>query len=160
MDFLTRPALAFALLLLPLVATSEATPNVQTEQAAWIAPLEESTHALSQSQQPLQAGTGLVALVVMQVIFACIPLSVAVQMFSLCKLEGNLKSLARLSAYAMAALWFFVIVTGIAGSNLSPIWLVFLSPLFLLFLIALLIARSKFQRPDYSVSRPLKQTWS
>lgn len=131
-----------------------------TEQAAWVAPLKESTDALSQSQQPVQVGSGLVALVVMQVIFACIPLSVAVQIFSLCKLEGNLQFLARLSAFAMAALWLFVLVTGIAGSNLSPIWLVFLSPLFLLFLMALLIARSKFQRAEYAVNGPLNQTWS
>ena len=39
----------------------------------------------------------------------------------------------------MAALWLFVIVTGVAGSNLSPIWLVFLSPLFVAFLIVLLV---------------------
>jgi hypothetical protein len=40
---------------------------------------------------------------------------------------------------AMAGLWLFVIVTGLAGSNLSPIWLVLLSPLFTLLLGALLV---------------------
>jgi hypothetical protein len=59
-----------------------------------------------------------------------------------CKLEGRPKQLARISGYLMAALWLFVIVTGLAGSNLSPIWLVFLSPLFVVFLMVL-IARSR-----------------
>jgi len=39
----------------------------------------------------------------------------------------------------MGALWVFVLLTGLAGSHLSPIWLVFLSPLFVLFLGGLLV---------------------
>jgi hypothetical protein len=129
----------------------------RTKLSAWVAPLQKSADDLSQSQQLTQENSGMLVLVLMQLVFACIPLSVAVQIFSLCKLEGSLKSLARFSACAMAALWIFVLATGIAGSNLSPIWLVLLSPLFLLFLAVLLVVRSKFQRTHYSVEEPLKQ---
>lgn len=117
--------------------------------AAWVAPLKEKTEAISESQRP-DSESGVLALILTQLIFACIPLSVAVQIHALCKLEGGLKRLARVSAFAMAALWIFVIVTGIAGSNISPIWLVFLSPVFVAYLFALLITNSKLHRREYA----------
>jgi hypothetical protein len=91
--------------------------------------------------EPASDGGGL-ALVVLQLVFLLVPLSVILQIYAWRKLEGRLKQLVRISGYLMAALWLFVIVTGLAGSNLSPIWLVFLSPLFVVFLMVF-IARSR-----------------
>jgi hypothetical protein len=124
--------------------------------ADWVAPLQKSTDELSQAQQRADGRSGLLIAVLMQLVFSCIPLSVAVQIFSLCKLEGRLKSLARYSAYGMAGLWIFVLATALAGSHLSPLWLAYMSPVFLLFLAALLVARSRFRR-GYAATVSLKQ---
>lgn len=84
--------------------------------------------------------------VVVQLFFLLVPLSVGLQIYAWCKFDGGLGRLARGSGYAMGALWLFVIATGLAGSNLSPIWLVFLSPLFALFLGGLLVVGRRQRR--------------
>ena len=81
---------------------------------------------------------GAVLITFVQIIFLMVPASVVLQVYAVYRLDGNRKRLARRSAYAMGALWLFVILTGLAGSNLSPIWLVILSPFFVLFLGTLL----------------------
>ena len=81
----------------------------------------------------------------MQLVFLLVPASVILQICAWRKLEGRHHQLARVSGYLMAALWLFVILTGLAGSNLSPIWLIFLSPFFVVFLLVL-IARSRRAR--------------
>ena len=77
--------------------------------------------------------------------------SVVLQIVAWRKLEGRRKDLARISGYLMAALWLFVIVTALAGSNLSPIWVVFLSPFFLVFLTSLLVAESRSKKASLTL---------
>ncbi len=77
--------------------------------------------------------------IVTQLFFLLVPLSVGLQIYAWRKLDGGPGRLARWSGYAMGALWLFVIATAMAGSNLSPIWIVFLSPFFVLFLGVLLV---------------------
>lgn len=108
--------------------------------AAWVAPLQARAEALGKSQTPV-AQSDLASSFITQLMIACVPLSVILQVLALRKLAGRAQRLARFSALAMGALWLFVIVTAVAGSNLSPIWLLFVSPFFVLFLSMLLVAR-------------------
>lgn len=108
--------------------------------AAWVEPLKQQTDALSRAQQP-PSDDGFLVMLLVQLVFLLVPLSVILQLVSLLVLKGRPKAVAWLSAMAMALLWAFVIVTAVAGSNLSPIWLVFLSPLFVLLLGSLLVGR-------------------
>lgn len=94
------------------------------------------------------------AVLLTRLVFLLVPASVALQIIALRKLDGKLLQLARFSACAMAALWLFVVVTALAGSNLSPIWLVFLSPFFVLFLALLLFARRRAPAADDSLLIP------
>lgn len=112
-------------------------------EAAWVAPLKATPKRVVDPAPHGSDAGGAVLVTVLQVIFLLVPASVVLQFFALYRLDGNLKRLARLSAYAMGALWLFVLVTGLAGSNLSPIWLVFLSPFFVLFLGVLLFRHSR-----------------
>ncbi len=107
------------------------------------------------AQQAMDAAPGSEAggeiiMAVVQLLFLLVPASVILQVFALRRLEGNRRRLAKLSAWAMGALWLFVIVTGLAGSNLSPIWLLFLSPFFVLFLGLLLFRSSGKDHPSPS----------
>lgn len=113
----------------------------ELERAPWVAPMMQRFNSLI-AQAPQRDGSGLndaLLLAFVQLLFALVPVSVVLQVVALRKLDGAHGGLARLSALAMGALWLFVIVTGIAGSNLSPIWLVLLSPLFVVLLTALLL---------------------
>jgi hypothetical protein len=105
--------------------------------APWVEPLRQAGEALMaearREAQDMDAG----GLLLMQAVFWLVPISIILQIVAWRKLGGIYGRLARGSALAMAALWLFVIVTALTGSNLSPIWLVFLSPLFVLFLAAL-----------------------
>ncbi|HNR22036.1 MAG TPA: hypothetical protein PKL49_03305 [Steroidobacteraceae bacterium] len=114
------------------------------QKAAWVEPLKRAGKDVI-VEPP--AEYGWFATVVTQLFFLLVPLSVGLQIHAWRKLDGGPGRLARLSGYAMGALWLFVILTGVAGSNLSPIWIVFLSPLFVLFLGALLlVARTRRRR--------------
>ena len=75
---------------------------------------------------------------VVQLFFLMVPLSVILQIYAWRKLEGRPNQLARISGWLMAALWLFVVLTALAGSNLSPIWVVFLSPIFVVYLLVLI----------------------
>ncbi len=112
-------------------------------EAAWVAPLEAAPKRVVEPARDGSDAGGAVLVSVVQVFFLMVPVSVLLQFFALYRLDGDLKRLARMSAYAMGALWLFVLVTGLAGSNLSPIWLVLLSPFFALFLGVLLFRHSR-----------------
>ncbi|HET6630867.1 MAG TPA: hypothetical protein VFG91_13930 [Woeseiaceae bacterium] len=102
-------------------------------------------------EPPLDDAYGAAAVLLTRLVFLLVPASLAVQVVALRKLEGRLLQLARFSACAMAALWLFVAVTAVAGSTLSPIWLVLLSPFFVLFLAVLLFVRSRAAADDASL---------
>jgi len=117
-------------------------------QAGWVQPLLQAPKNIvvePPSDSAFGSALGGLALIVMQLVFLLVPASVILQIYAWRKLEGRHHQLARVSGYLMAALWLFVILTGLAGSNLSPIWLIFLSPFFVVFLLVL-IARSRRAR--------------
>jgi hypothetical protein len=107
------------------------------QKAAWVEPLMQAEKSVV---VPPPDKFDWFWTIVTQLFFLLVPLSVGLQIYAWRKLDGGPGQLARLSGYAMGALWLFVIVTAMAGSNLSPIWLVFLSPLFVLLLGGLLVA--------------------
>lgn len=111
------------------------------ERAPWVAPMKQRFDRLiAEMARADDSGlSGAVLTMFIQLLFLLVPASVVLQIVALRKLHGAHLSWAKLSALAMGALWLFVIVTGFAGSNLSPIWLVFLSPLFVVLLTALLL---------------------
>jgi len=106
------------------------------QKAEWVEPLQKAEKNVI-VEPP--AEYGWFATIVTQLFFLLVPVSVGLQIYAWRKLDGGPGRLARLSGWAMGALWLFVILTALAGSNLSPIWLVFLSPLFVLFLGGLLV---------------------
>jgi len=106
--------------------------------ADWVAPLQAQSEALSKASAQADDG-GFFGGLLVELMFLSVPLSLILQVLALRMLDGTRLRLAKVSALVMAALWLFVIVTGVAGSNLSPIWLVFLCPLFVVFLSVLLI---------------------
>lgn len=116
--------------------------------------LAGAQHMVEAVEQSPDDDYGAAAMVLTRLVFLLVPASVALQVIALRKLEGKLLQLAKFSACAMAALWFFVIVTTLAGSSLSPIWLVFLSPFFVLFLAALLFVRPQPGAADDSLLIP------
>ncbi|HEX7038302.1 MAG TPA: hypothetical protein VF210_21230 [Pseudomonadales bacterium] len=111
------------------------------ERAPWVEPMKQRFDRLIREAARSDGWSLSDALltVFVQLLFLLVPASVALQVVALRKLRGPHLGLAKLSALAMGALWLFVIVTGLAGSNLSPIWLVFLSPLFVALLTVLLL---------------------
>lgn len=112
------------------------------DEASWIEPLKAQRDAVSSAQQAATSEGGafeIVLMLLMQLLFLSVPASIALQVAALMLLRGAAGGIARLSALAMGLLWLFVIVTAVAGSNLSPIWLVFLSPLFVILLSVLLV---------------------
>ena len=114
-------------------------------QADWVQTLLQAPKDVvvePPSDPVLGSALGALALIVMQLVFLLVPVAVILQIYAWRKLEGRYHQLARVSGYLLGALWLFVILTGLAGSNLSPIWLVFLSPFFVVFLLVL-IARSR-----------------
>jgi hypothetical protein len=108
-------------------------------EADWVETLMKAPKNVVEPQPDSDSvfGGGLIVGVV-QLLFLLVPLSVVLQIYAWRKLEGRLNQLARISGWLMAALWMFVILTGLAGSNLSPIWLVFLSPIFVVYLLVLI----------------------
>lgn len=115
--------------------------------AAWVAPLEQQRNALIRAQEPPPSEDGFLIVLLVQLMFLTVPLSVVLQVIALRVLQGPPKSVAWLSAMAMALLWLFVIATGLAGSNLSPILIVLLSPVFVLLLGSLLFRRWRIRKP-------------
>ena len=117
------------------------------QTAGWVAPLRAAPKDIVvEPQAEMNPAAEWILLWAIQLFFLVVPLSVVLQIVAWRKLEGRWKDLARISGYLMAALWLFVIVTSLAGSNLSPIWLVFLSPFFAVFLTILLVAHSRSQK--------------
>lgn len=110
------------------------------QKADWVEPLLKAEKNLV-VEPSIEYGwfATVIGEVIVPLFFLLVPLSVGLQVYAWRKLDGGPGRLARWSGYAMGALWLFVIVIGLAGSNLSPIWLVFLSPLFVLFLGGLLV---------------------
>lgn len=106
--------------------------------AAWVAELRAADDALARSAAAAHDSSSGGGWLFVQALFLSVPLALILQVYAWRKLDGTLGRLARYSGYAMGALWLFVIVTALLGSNLSPIWLVFLSPLFVVFLAGLL----------------------
>lgn len=114
-------------------------------KAEWVDIISQAPKNIIEPPPPEVSFLDWIVISIVQFAFLIVPLSVILQIYAWWKLEGRHKQLARISGYLMAALWLFVIVTGMAGSNLSPIWLVFLSPVFLVFLL-MLIQRSRARR--------------
>lgn len=117
-------------------------------EADWVESLRRAPKNVVEPKLDSMFG-GLIASVV-QLLFLLVPLSVILQIYAWRKLEGRLNRLARISGWLMVALWVFVILTGLAGSNLSPIWLVFLSPIFVVYLLVL-IRQSRLNRSSPAV---------
>jgi uncharacterized membrane protein len=113
-------------------------------KANWVEPLTKAPKDVVVETESDSAFDWLIVGVV-QLLFLLVPLSVILQIYAWRKLEGRLNQLARLSGWLMVALWLFVLLTGLAGSNLSPIWLVFLSPIFVVYLLVL-IRQSRLNR--------------
>lgn len=109
---------------------------LKPQRAAWVEPLMKAEKRVV---VPPPDELGWFWTVVTQLLFLLVPVSVGLQIYAWRKLDGGPGRLARWSGYAMGALWLFVIATAMAGSNLSPIWIVFLSPFFVLFLGVLLV---------------------
>lgn len=110
------------------------------EKADWVEPLLKAEKNVV-LEPPAEYGwfASVVGAVVGPLFFLLVPLSVGLQIYAWRTLDGGPRRLACGSGYVMGALWVFVLLTGLAGSHLSPIWLVFLSPLFVLFLGGLLV---------------------
>ena len=113
-----------------------------TAEAAWVETLRQAPKDIVQRPPQEESFFDWIVLAIVQLAFLIVPFSVALQIYAWRKLEGRPQQLARISGCLMAALWLFVIVTAMAGSNLSPIWLVFLSPFFV-FYLAILIRWSR-----------------
>jgi hypothetical protein len=107
-------------------------------EAAWVDPLRRAPKDIIERPPQEESFFDWILLSIVQLVFLVVPFSVALQFYAWRKLQGRPKQLARISGYLMAALWLFVIVTAMAGSNLSPIWLVFLSPVFVAYLAMLI----------------------
>ena len=107
-------------------------------EAAWVETLRQAPKDIVERPPQEESFFDWIVLAIVQLAFLLVPFSVALQIYAWRKLEGRPRQLARISGWLMAALWLFVIVTGMAGSNLSPIWLVFLSPFFVLYLAMLI----------------------
>lgn len=115
-----------------------------TAQADWVEPLQQAEKNVVIEPPPEYGPFAIfIGAIFVPLLFLLVPLSVGLQIYAWRKLDGKRGQFARWSGFAMAALWLFVIVTAMAGSNLSPIWVVFLSPVFVLFLGGLLVAQAR-----------------
>ena len=106
-------------------------------RAAWVEPLARDQQARIRNAAAPEYGAGVGLLTAL--LFGSVPGYLVAQAFALWHLRGRWSAWVWAPAAAMGALYLFVIVAGLAGSNLAPIWVVFLSPLALLYVIVLLI---------------------
>jgi heme A synthase len=71
-------------------------------------------------------------------VFACTPAYLLVQAFAFWRMRGRYRLAFWLPVGAMALVYLAALLGVMAGSNLAPIWVVFASPLALIYVIVLL----------------------
>jgi hypothetical protein len=105
-------------------------------RAAWVDPMLVDLQQRVQEHVVSSAGTGWNALATL--LFACTPAYLLAQGFAFWRMRGRYGRAFWLPVGAMALVYLVALIGAMAGSNLAPIWVVFASPLALIYVIVLL----------------------
>jgi hypothetical protein len=106
-------------------------------RAAWVDPMVVELQQRVQEHVLASAGTGWNVFAML--LFACAPAYLAVQAFAFWRMRGRYGLAFWLPVGFMALVYLVALLGALAGSNLAPIWVVFASPLALIYVIVLLI---------------------
>ncbi|MCS5708475.1 hypothetical protein CC99x_006090 [Candidatus Berkiella cookevillensis] len=77
----------------------------------------------------------------MQIMFLMTPGYLILQIYTLCKYEDNWRKAARIPLFVMIPLGIYTIFALIAGSNLWPLMLIFISPFSFIYLLGVVILK-------------------
>ena len=106
-------------------------------RAAWVDPMVVELQQRVQEHVLSSAGTGWNVFAML--LFACTPAYLVVQAFAFWRMRGRYGLAFWLPVGAMALVYLVALLGATTGSNLAPIWVVFASPLALIYVIVLLI---------------------
>lgn len=106
-------------------------------RAVWVDPMLADQQQLVQEHVLSAAGTGWNVFAML--LFACTPAYLALQAFAFWRMRGRYTLAFWLPVGAMALVYLLALLGAMAGSNLAPIWVVFASPLALMYVIVLLV---------------------
>jgi hypothetical protein len=106
-------------------------------RAAWVEPMVADLQQRVQEHVVSSAGTGWNVFALL--LFAATPAYLALQAFAFWRMRGRYGLAFWLPVGAMALVYLVALLGAMAGSNLAPIWVVFASPLALIYVIVLLI---------------------
>jgi hypothetical protein len=106
-------------------------------RAAWVDPMVVELQQRVQEHVLSSAGTGWNVFATL--LIACTPAYLALQGFAFWRMRGRYGLAFWLPVGFMALVYLVALLGALAGSNLAPIWVVFASPLALIYVIVLLI---------------------
>jgi hypothetical protein len=106
-------------------------------KAAWVDPMAADLQERVQDRL-LSATSGRGWDIFVALLLACTPGYLAAQAFAFWRMRGRYGVAFWLPAGAMALVYLAVLIAVLAGSNLAPMWIVFMSPLALIYVIVLL----------------------
>lgn len=125
-----------AVLEVPL-ALEWATDAPARRPAAWVEPLNREQQARLRNAPTPDYGVGIT--LVVGLMFASVPAYLAVQAFAFWRMRGRRTAAFWVPVVLMGGVYALVVLGALAGSNIVPIWLLFTSPIALLYVIVLLI---------------------
>ena len=105
-------------------------------RAAWVDPMVVDLQQRVQEHVVSSAGTGWNVFATL--LLACTPAYLALQALAFWRMRGRYGIAFWLPVGAMALVYLAALLGALAGSNLAPIWVVFASPLALIYVIVLL----------------------
>jgi hypothetical protein len=106
-------------------------------RAEWVDPMVVELQQRVQEHVVAAAGTGWNVFAML--LFACTPAYLAAQAFAFWRMRGRYSLAFWLPVGAMALVYLAALLGALADSNLAPIWVVFASPVALIYVIVLLI---------------------
>lgn len=113
--------------------------------AAWVGTLQREQQARLRTAPPPDYGVGLT--LVVGLMFASVPAYLVVQGFAFWRMRGRRTIAFWVPVVLMGGVYAFVLLGALAGSNIVPIWLIFTSPVALIYVIVLLIRDFRRREP-------------
>jgi len=107
-------------------------------KAAWVDPMSADLQQRVQDGL-LSATSGPGWDIFMALLLACTPGYLAAQAFAFWRMRGRYGVAFWLPVGAMVLVYLAALIAVLAGSNIAPIWVVFMSPLALTYVVVLLI---------------------
>jgi hypothetical protein len=130
-------------------------PRRQREPAAWASRLSDAQQRMSSSAtKDGDGGGGVLGGLLFSLMGLSIPLYLILQAFMLVRLRGGWRKAAMVPLVGMIPLVLFTLFGLLAGANLWPLMLLFLTPVAVCYLVVLWFMKSLMGRPTQYAPNP------